>query len=170
MTLTNNNNIILIGMPGAGKSSLGVVLAKRRNMAFCDTDLLLQEGANQLLSEIISERGIDGFQEYENYILSGLECENTLISTGGSAVYGTSAMEHFKKIGTVVFLDCSFKELTKRLGSDLKARGVTIKEGMTLEDLYEERQPLYEHWADYTLDTSEMNMREAIEALDELLK
>lgn len=165
----NANNIILIGMPGAGKSSLGVVLAKKRNMAFCDTDLLLQEGANQLLSEIIQERGLDGFRQYENYILSGLECDNTVISTGGSAVYGADAMKHFRKIGSLVFLDCSLKELNKRLGPDLLARGVTIKKSMTLQDLYEERQPLYKHWADYTLDTSDISMREAVEALDEML-
>ncbi len=167
--MATDNNIILIGMPGAGKSTLGVVLAKRRGMAFCDTDLLLQEGTGQLLSETIAERGIDGFKEYENYVLRGLECANTVVATGGSAVYGSEAMHHMKRIGRVVFVDVSFDALTRRLKGDLDGRGVAIGEGMTLRDLYEEREPLYRLWADLTIDTTKMSTREAVEALDEML-
>lgn len=167
--MANDDNITLVGMPGAGKSTLGVVLAKRRGMAFCDTDLLLQEGTGQLLSEIIAERGIDGFQEYENYVLRGLECANTVIATGGSAVYGAEAMRHLRSIGRVVFVDVSFEAMQRRLDSDLAQRGVTIRPGMTLADLYAEREPLYALWADVTLDTSKLSTREAVEALDELL-
>ena len=167
--MANDDNITLVGMPGAGKSTLGVVLAKRRGMAFCDTDLLLQEGTGQLLSEIIAERGIDGFQEYENYVLRGLECANTVIATGGSAVYGTEAMRHLRSIGRVAFVDVSFEAMQRRLDSDLAQRGVTIRPGMTLADLYAEREPLYALWADVTLDTSKLSTREAVEALDELL-
>ena len=169
VSMTKDNNITLVGMPGAGKSTLGVVLAKRRGMAFCDTDLLLQEGAGQLLSETIAERGIDGFQEYENYVLRGLECENTVIATGGSAVYGAEAMKHLQSIGRIVFVEVSFEAMQRRLNSDLEQRGVTIRPGMTLADLYAERQPLYELWADITIDTSKLSTREAVEALDELL-
>lgn len=167
--MPTDNNIILIGMPGAGKSTLGVVLAKRRGMAFCDTDLLLQEGTGQLLSETIAERGIDGFKEYENYVLKGLECANTVVATGGSAVYGSEAMHHLKRMGRVAFVDVSFEALERRLNGDLAERGVTIGEGMTLRDLYDERAPLYRLWADVTLDTSKLSTREAVEALDELL-
>ncbi len=167
--MPTDNNIILIGMPGAGKSTLGVVLAKRRGMAFCDTDLLLQEGTGQLLSETIAERGVDGFKEYENYVLKGLECANTVVATGGSAVYGSEAMHHLKRMGRVAFVDVSFEALERRLNGDLAERGVTIGEGMTLRDLYDERAPLYRLWADVTLDTSKLSTREAVEALDELL-
>lgn len=167
--LNNTRNITLIGMPGAGKSTLGVVLAKRRGMRFVDTDLLIQEGSGRLLSEIIEQDGLDGFLRYENEVLSGLECKGHVISTGGSACYGRDAMEHLKKISTVVYIDIPFEEMMRRLG-DLTKRGVAIREGLTIEDVYNERVPLYEKYADITLKSGRASTREAVEALDALLE
>ena len=169
MTENSKENITLIGMPGAGKSTLGVVLAKRRGLRFVDTDLLIQEGSGKLLSEIIEHDGLQAFLDYENEVLAGLECSGHVISTGGSACYGRAAMEHLKSISTVVFIDITFEEMMRRLG-DLTQRGVAIREGLTIEDVYAERHPLYEQYADYTLHSTGMTTREAVEALDELLR
>jgi len=144
-------NIVLIGMPGSGKSTVGVVLAKMTGYHFLDSDLVIQESEGRLLSEIIEQKGCDGFLEVEDRINAGICCERTVIATGGSAVYGARAMAHFKDIGTVVYLKISYDELEKRLG-DLKDRGVALKEGQTLKDLYEERIVLYEKYADVTID------------------
>lgn len=169
MTEKIKENITLIGMPGAGKSTLGVVLAKRRGLRFVDTDLLIQEGSGKLLSEIIGQEGLQAFLDYENEVLAGLECSGHVISTGGSACYGREAMEHLKSISTVVFIDITFEEMMRRLG-DLTQRGVAIREGLTIEDVYAERHPLYVQYADYTLQSTGMTTREAVEALDKLLQ
>ena len=168
--METNTNITLIGMPSAGKSTLGVVLAKRLGYHFVDTDLLIQEGAGMLLSEIIAQRGLEGFKAYENEILGGLQCERHVIATGGSAVYGQKAMANLASMGRVVFIDITLEEMSRRLGPDLAARGVVINEGMTLADLYEERHALYERYADLVIDTSGLSTREAVEALSELLQ
>lgn len=144
-------NIVLIGMPGSGKSTVGVVLAKMMGFHFLDSDLVIQEKEGRLLSEIIEQEGRDGFIQVEDRINSGICCDRTVIATGGSAVYGAGAMEHFKEIGTVVYLKISYEELENRLG-DLKDRGVALREGQTLKDLYEERILLYERYADVTID------------------
>lgn len=140
-------NITLIGMPGSGKSTIGVLLAKRLGMEFVDTDLLIQKREKRRLPEIIAREGIDRFLEIENEVNASLEVENTIIAPGGSAVYGREAMEHFREISKVVYLKLSLRELKKRLG-DLKSRGVVCKEGETLADVMRERAPLYEQYAD----------------------
>ena len=145
------NNITLIGMPGAGKSTVGVVLAKVMGYRFVDSDLVIQEKTGKLLSEIIAEKGTEGFLQVEDDINTGLTCEKSVISTGGSAVYGKNAMAHLKKISTVVYLKLPYEKVEKRLGN-LKDRGVALKEGQTLKDLYEERCPLYEKYADVVID------------------
>ena len=147
----NNNNIVLIGMPGAGKSTIGVVLAKMLGYQFVDSDLLIQKEENRKLSEIIEQEGIEGFIEIENRINSQIETEKHIIATGGSVIYGEEAMEHLRKIGTVVYLRLSCKELADRLG-DLTCRGVVIRKGQGLEALYAERCPLYEKYAHITID------------------
>ena len=144
-------NIVLIGMPGSGKSTVGVVLAKMMGFHFLDSDLVIQEKEGRLLSEIIEQEGRDGFIQVEDRINSGIFCDRTVIATGGSAVYGGGAMAHFKEIGTVVYLKISYEELENRLG-DLKDRGVALKEGQMLKDLYEERIVLYERYADVIID------------------
>ena len=166
--MTKKDNITLIGMPGAGKSTLGIVLAKRRGLRFVDTDLLIQEGTGCVLCDYIERNGLDAFMAYENRVIAGLECTGHVISTGGSACYGKEAMEHLSAISTVVFIDISFKEIMRRLG-DLTNRGVVIKDGLTIEDVYDERLPLYRAHADLTLSTGSMGTREAVEALDRLL-
>ena len=163
-------NIVLIGMPGSGKSTVGVVLAKMMGFHFLDSDLVIQEKEGRLLSEIIEQEGRDGFIQVEDRINSGICCDRTVIATGGSAVYGAGAMEHFKEIGTVVYLKISYEELENRLG-DLKDRGVALREGQTLKDLYEERILLYERYADVTIDQNgkriETTAREIRDILDD---
>ena len=160
-----SDNITLIGMPGAGKSTLGVVLAKRLGYRFVDTDLLLQEGTGMLLSDLIERRGIEGFIEEENKLLAGLRCSHHVIATGGSAVYSEQGMENLKKLGRVVFIDIDMTELPKRLHTDLFTRGVVIRSGSTLQDLYDERRPLYQKYADITVNTVGLSTLEAVELL-----
>ena len=161
------NNIVLIGMPGVGKSTIGVVLAKVMGYQFIDADLVIQEKEGKLLCEIIEEVGTDGFIEVENRINSQIEAQHAIIATGGSVVYGTEAMEHLKEIGTVVYLELPFEELEQRL-NDIKGRGVVLKEGQTLRDLYEERVPLYEKYADIVVNEYQLNVEQTIEKIMEL--
>ena len=149
----NKRNIILIGMPGAGKSSVGVILAKVLGYEFIDTDLVIQHREKRLLREIIADEGNEGFLAIENEVNATLEANKSVIAPGGSAIYGKEAMEHFKEIGTIVYLKLSYEDLAKRLGN-LKGRGVVLKEGQTLKDLYDERIKLYEQYAEITVDES----------------
>ena len=152
-------NIILIGMPGCGKSTVGVILAKIIGYSFLDSDLLIQEKDGRLLSEIIAQEGLDGFNKIENKINASIDVSRSVIATGGSVIYGKEAMEHFKKIGIVVYIRLPYEEIAKRL-SDLTQRGVSIKEGQTLLDLYNERIPLYEKYADVIVDENGMAIPE----------
>lgn len=155
------NNIILIGMPGCGKSTIGVVLAKSLGYAFIDSDLVIQEKEGKLLHSIIEENGIDGFEEIENRVNSQILAFRSVIATGGSVIYGKEAMNHLKGIGTVVYLELSYEEIKYRLG-DLNERGVVIREGQTLESLYCERIPLYEKYADITINCDDMQIRDVV--------
>lgn len=157
-------NIVLIGMPGVGKSTVGVVLAKNMGYSFVDSDLLIQEQEGKLLHEIIEERGLDGFNEVENRVNASIQMSHAVIATGGSVVYGAQAMEHLKEIGTVVYLALPCEELSDRLG-DLNERGVSIKPGQTLEDLMQERTPLYEQYADLTIDCENKKIREIVQII-----
>lgn len=158
------NNIILIGMPGAGKSTIGVLLAKTMLLSFVDTDLIIQNKYKSALCDIIESEGTDGFLKIENDVISGCDFENSVVATGGSAVYGEEAMEKLKKDGTVVYLKLPLSELEKRL-ADIKTRGVAMKNGTTLAELFEERSPLYEKYADITLDCSNLTPEQCIEEL-----
>lgn len=158
------NNITLIGMPGAGKSTIGVVLAKVLGYQFLDSDLLIQKQEKRRLSEIIEEEGYKGFKDVENRVNASIEAENTVIATGGSVVYCEEAMEHLKSIGTVVYLKLSLNALSKRLGN-LKGRGVLLREGQNLTDLYEERTPLYEKYADIVIDEEGKDLEASLEIL-----
>lgn len=160
------DNIVLIGMPGAGKSTIGVVLAKNIGYSFVDSDLVIQEKEGKLLHEIISEIGDNGFREVENRVNAGLKIKKSIIATGGSVVYGKEAMDNLKKIGKVVYLKQDYQEIKKRLG-DLSKRGVTIKGGQTLKDLYDERVPLYEKYADIVIDCQNKSIREIVEEVKE---
>ena len=163
------NNITLIGMPGAGKSTIGVVLAKVLGYQFLDSDLLIQKQEKRRLSEIIEEEGYKGFNDVENRVNASIEAENTVIATGGSVVYCEEAMEHLKSIGTVVYLKLSLNALSKRLGN-LKGRGVLLREGQNLTDLYEERTPLYEKYADIVIDEEGKDLEASLEILLKTLK
>ncbi len=163
------NNIILIGMPSCGKSTIGVVLAKAMGYRFVDSDLIIQEQTGKLLSEIIEEEGINAFNEIENAINASLDYHKTIIATGGSVIYGKEAMEHLRSIGTVVYIELPLEILQERIG-DLNARGVSIKEGQSFQELYEERKPLYEKYADITLSTAGLSIREVVHALKEKLQ
>lgn len=154
-------NIILIGMPGAGKSTVGVVLAKKLGFSFLDSDLLIQEREEMLLYEIIEQKGLDGFNQIEDEVNASIEAVHAVIATGGSAVYGEKAMLHFKDIGTIIYLKLDYEELKERLG-DLEKRGVSIRPGMTLKELCQERAPLYEKYADFTVDCSGKSIREIV--------
>lgn len=161
-------NIILIGMPGAGKSTVGVVLAKKLGLQFLDSDLIIQEKEKKLLYQLIDELGEAGFLMLENKINAAIEVKNAVIATGGSAVYGKEAMEHFKENGTVVYLRLPYEELQERLG-DLHERGVVLKKGATLRNLYEERAPLYEDWMDMAVDCEGKQIREIVEEISKKL-
>ena len=154
-------NIVLIGMPGCGKSTVGVVLAKNLAMEFVDSDLVIQRSQGMRLSAILEKVGDEGFREIENRVNSEIQVENSVIATGGSVVYGEEAMRHLKAIGTVIYLKLSYAQVADRLG-DLHARGVTIKPGQTLRDLYDERCPLYERWADMVVECDGKRLREVV--------
>lgn len=162
------NNVILIGMPGAGKSTLGVVLAKVLGYEFLDSDLLIQKQEEKRLSRIIEEKGTDGFMAVENRVNASIETEHTVIATGGSVVYCDEAMEHLRSIGKVVYLKLSLKAVSRRLGN-LKGRGVLLKDGQTLQDLYEERTPLYEKYADIVVDEEGKDLEASLQAVLEIL-
>lgn len=163
------NNIVLIGMPGAGKSTVGVVLAKVTGHKFVDSDLVIQETTGKLLHELITEHGMEGFLEIENQTNAALDTKRAIIATGGSVIYGEKAMEHLKEIGLVVYLKLSLESIADRLG-DLRQRGVALKEGWGLEELYEERIPLYEKYADLIIDCEEKSIRQITEEIAEEYK
>ncbi|MEG0374494.1 MAG: shikimate kinase [Raoultibacter sp.] len=162
MAEERKDNIILIGMPGAGKSTLGIVLAKILNYDFMDADLVIQNQCDKTLQKLIDACGPEGFIEVENQILRDLEATKTIIATGGSAVYSDEAMAHLSSIGRIVYLQISFDELVNRL-HDLQERGVVLKGGigMSLRELYDERKPLYEEYADVTVDVDNLTITAA---------
>lgn len=162
-------NIIFIGMPAVGKSTVGVVVAKRLGYQFIDTDLLIQEEEGNLLREIIEKKGIDGFLEIEDRVNAKVEVHNTVISPGGSVVYCENAMKHYKEIGTVVYLMASYETINKRLKS-AKNRGVVLRDGQTLKDLYDERVPLFERYADLTVCEDGLKLEETIDKVIEALQ
>ena len=162
------DNIVLIGMPGVGKSTVGVILAKMIGYQFIDADLLIQKQEGKLLHEIIAEKGTDGFIEIEERVNASIEASHTIIATGGSVVYGKKAMEHLSRIGTVVYLKVRYDTLEKRL-EDIKGRGVVLKEGQTLRTLYDERTPLYEKYADIEISEDDLNVEQTVEKLLERL-
>jgi len=149
-------NLVLIGMPGAGKSTIGVLLAKALMRHFVDTDLVIQAAERKRLNHLIRERGPDGFRALEEFHVLALTATNSVIATGGSVVYSPAAMAHLKALGPIVWLDLPLAEIAARLG-DLTTRGVVIAPGQTLAELYAERLPLYRQYADITVPVAGMN-------------
>lgn len=161
-----DGNLVLIGMPGAGKSTVGVVLAKNIGLRFVDSDLCIQEEENRLLHEIIAQDGLNVFLEIENRVNASLQVKNSVIATGGSVVYGKEAMEHLARIGTVIYLKLPYEEIEARLG-DLTKRGVAFQDGQSLKSLYDERVPLYEKYAEITIDCHEKAIRDIVAEIAE---
>lgn len=167
--MQKKTNIVLLGMPGCGKSTVGVLLAKRIRKRFVDTDLLIQEQEERLLSEIIQDEGLNRFMEIENQVNASLTAEESVIAPGGSVVYGEEAMEHFKEIAEIVYLKLSYRSIAGRLG-DLTKRGVVFRPGQSLEELYKERCPLYEKYADYIVPCDGLDIGETLDMVRSVLK
>ncbi len=163
------NNIVLIGMPGAGKSTVGVILAKVMGYHFIDSDLLIQEQEKCLLKDIIERNGLDGLIAVEEQVNSNIQADRTVIATGGSVIYGEKAMEHLRKIGTVVYIKLSYRTISRRLGN-IRQRGVVFREGQTLQSLYEERCPLYEKYAHIIIEAEDLDMEELMDRIKDTLQ
>lgn len=159
-----NSNIILIGMPGSGKSTCGVLAAKALLKNFFDTDLLLQNLEGKRLQNIIDENGIDYFNKAEEKAILSLDIQGTVIATGGSVVYSERAMRHLKELGKIIYLHLSYEGMVKRL-SNITTRGVVLKKGHTLRDMYNERLGLYERYADEVLNCDGLTVEEAVESI-----
>ena len=157
----SNKNLILVGMPGCGKSTIGSILAKRLKMNFTDTDRLIRKKTGKNLIRIINEDGIDCFLKTEEEVLLSMGCENTVISTGGSAVYSEAGMEYLKSTGRVLYLCLTYESVEKRLGNFSK-RGVVLPDGKTLRDIYDERTPLYRKYADVLIDANNSTIHETV--------
>ena len=158
------NNIILIGMPGAGKSTIGSMLAEKLKYNFIDTDILIQEKAGKPIPQIIKEKGIDTVLQIENEVNSNIKVEKSVIATGGSVIYGKSAMDNLKKIGKIIYLKQDFETINKRI-ENVEERGVILKKDQTLKDLYNERTPLYEKYADIIIEEGELSIEETLQVL-----
>ena len=163
------SNIILIGMPGSGKSTVGVLLAKALGYLFEDVDLLISRNAGKPLQRILDEDGLDSFLTLEESVGSALEADHTVIATGGSMVLSERAMQHLKAMGKTVYIDVPFEEIERRV-TNIKTRGIAFRAHETLSDVYRERKPLYERYADLTVkvkqgDTIEDTVEELINKL-----
>lgn len=162
--MSGKNNIVLIGMPAVGKSTIGVLLAKRLGRYFLDTDIYIQAIVGKTLQQIIDEQGLDEFCKIEAEHIGCIDKTDCVIATGGSAVYSDSAMRHLKSSGIIVYLDLPLEMIKKRL-TDLNIRGVVMSKGQTLDDLYVKRTPLYEKWADVKVNCENLRHEEVIEKI-----
>ena len=166
--IMQRTNLVLIGMPASGKSSVGVILAKLIGYDFIDTDILIQRSEKKRLAEIIRDVGVDGFLEVEARVNGSVEADHCVIATGGSAVYSEEAMRHLKKIGHIMYLKVDYETIRKRLGN-IRQRGVALREGQTLRDLYDERVVLYEKYAD-TVVEEKGEVEDVVVAILKLMK
>ncbi len=157
-------NIVLIGMPAVGKSTIGVLLAKSLLLSFTDTDLLIQEKYKKSLCDIIKDNGTKAFLDIEENIILEAEFKNSVIATGGSAVFGEKAMKKLKENGVVIYLSLPMDEIKKRIG-DIKSRGVVLTNGTTVDDIFAERKPLYEKYADIKVDCDNLTAEECVEKI-----
>ncbi len=168
MPLSSDTNIVLIGMPASGKSTLGVVLAKRTGRRFVDTDLLVQERAGKPLQQIIAEDGVAALRALEDECVAALSCRGTVIATGGSVVYSDASVSYLRRGGVLVHLHVDLEELAGRM-TDIDTRGLVRRPGQTLADLYAERLPLYRRAADVEVNCSGLTPVEAVSALERAL-
>ena len=163
-TLKKGETLGIVGESGSGKSTVGVVIAKRLGYRFVDTDILIQESEGKLLKDIIADVGPDGFLKVEDRVNAQVKAERTVISPGGSVVYCENAMKHYKEIGKVVYLQASFETINSRL-KNAKGRGVVLRDGQTLKDLYDERVKLFEKYADITVCEDNQKLEDTIESV-----
>ena len=154
-------NIVLIGMPASGKSTVGVILAKTLGIGFVDTDLVIQQRENALLQDIINEKGLQCFLDKERDAILSLECENCVVATGGSVVFRDEAMQKLKRNSVIVFIDVPLKNVKARL-KNIKTRGVAAPKNQTIDDIFFERLPLYKKYADITVDTADLSPEETV--------
>ncbi|MBE6783203.1 MAG: shikimate kinase [Ruminococcaceae bacterium] len=161
--------IVLIGMPGAGKSTIGVLLAKSMLMDFTDTDLLIQREFSKSLCDIINEKGIEEFLKIENDVICGSSFENAVVATGGSAVFGESAMAKLKEDSAVIYLKTSPEVLEKRI-DNIHTRGIAMEKGTTISELYIQRAPLYEKYADITVECTDLTAEECVDRITKKLR
>ena len=157
----NRENIVLIGMPGSGKSTCGVLAAKALLKNFFDTDLLFQGLEEKKLQDIIDENGIEYFLDAEERTILSLDINATVIATGGSVVYSDKSMEHLKKNGKIIFLNLSYDNMVDRI-KNITTRGVVVKKGDSLKDMYNERLPMYQKWADVIIDCDNKTVEETV--------
>ena len=162
------DNIVFIGMPAVGKSTVGVIVAKRLGYHFVDTDILIQEEEKMLLKDIIAERGIEGFLEVEDRVNAELDVHHAVVSPGGSVVYCENAMRHYKEIGTIVYLQASYDTINRRI-QNAKNRGGVLRDGQTLKDLYDERVQLFEKYADITICEDGLRLEDTIQKVLDVL-
>ena len=163
------SNVVLIGMPGCGKSTVGVILAKTLGVGFVDTDLIIQQREKRLLQDIIDKDGIDAFLDCESDAVLSLDCENCVVATGGSVVFREKSMNHLKGNGKIFFLNVSLSEIKNRL-DNISTRGVAAEKTQTIDDIFNQRYPLYEKYADYILDLNDSNVEETVEKICKILK
>src|SRR4030042_397011 len=160
-------NIVLIGMPGAGKSTVGVLLAKTLGMSFIDTDLLIQEKEGRLLQEIIDGDGIKKFLKIEENVVLQVDAENSVIATGGSVIYSKNVINHLKERGKLIYLKLGYDEIERRI-SNMSSRGIAIGKDQKLIDLYNERIVLYEKYADIIIDCSDATIEDVVQKMVDL--
>ena len=160
----NKENIILIGMPGSGKSTCGVLAAKALLKNFFDTDLLFQGLEEKRLQDIIDDDGIEYFLSAEERAILSLAINATVVATGGSVVYSDKSMEHLKKSGKVIYLHLSYDTMVDRI-KNITTRGVVVKEGDSLEDMYNERLPMYQKWADVVINCDNNTVEQTVEKI-----
>lgn len=165
----DKSNVILIGMPGSGKSTCGVIAAKVMLKNFFDTDLLLQGLEQSRLQDLIDTRGTDYFYEAEEKAVLSLKLEATVIATGGSVIYSEKAMAHLQSLGTVIYLYLDYETMRQRI-HNFTTRGIVVKNGSTLRDMYEERAPLYQKYADKTIDCNHNTVEETVEQIVHLIE
>ena len=161
------DNIILIGMPGSGKSTVGVQLAKHLGLEFIDTDLVIQTNQGRLLQDIVDNDGHNVLRELESQTLQNLSVSKALIATGGSAIYSDTGMKNLRSQGVIIYLEVDFEEIEKRINDSENSRGIAKSKGQTLKDVYEERIPLYQKYADITINNNDfVDMEILAQAID----
>lgn len=167
--MAKRRNVVLIGMPGAGKSTIGVLLAKRLALAFVDTDLLIQERAGRTLQDIVDRDGHLALRRLEEQVLAELQLDHHVIATGGSAVYSEAAMSALGRGGHIVYLEVDLPTLERRV-TDLGSRGIARPVGHSFADVYAERVPLYERWAEIRISCTGRTQEQIVDAIVQALE